>query len=133
MSIELIPPLVYTVLSGYAGIKALVGNGDSPVTYRISNQVATQDTGNPYLTYQILFDTPYNSLTSADGVGSDRVRVQVSSFSDVESEAYALAKQVKLAMAASTTFSSVYKNAIQFYEEDTKLYSVITDYSVMAK
>ena len=133
MSIELIPPLVYTVLSGYAGIKALTANTGSPITYRVSNNVATQDSEKPFVISQVLFDTPYNSLTSADGVGSDRVRVQVSSFSDVESEAYALAKQVKLAMTASTTFSSVYKNTIQFYEEDTKLYSVITDYSVMAK
>ena len=133
MSIELVPPLVYTELSGYAGIQALVGNGDSPATFRVSNGVASQDTARPYLTYQVLFDTPYNSLTSADGEGTNRVRVQVTSYSDVESESYSLAKQVKNAMRLSTTFRSLYLNTVPGYEPDTKLFSVITDYSVVTK
>jgi len=127
--IEDIPPLIYTALSGYAGIKTLTTNGGSPVTYRISNRVATQYTDKPFLVYQILFDNPYNTLNSAEG-DTVKVRVQVSSFSDVESEAYALAKQVKLSIDAATTFTSVYISSIPNYEPDTKLYSVVTDYSV---
>ena len=131
MSIEVIPPLIYTCLVGYAGIKALVANTDSPVTYRISNRVADQDTSKPFLVYQVLFDNPYNTLSSADG-GTVKVRVQVSSFSDVEAEAYALAKQVRIAIDAAVTFTSVYVSAFPNYEPDTKLYSVVTDYSVRA-
>lgn len=132
MSIEVIPPLIYTTLSGYAGIQSLVTNSDSPVTYRISNRVADQDTARPYLVYQVLFDNPYNTLASADGGDGNKVRVQVSSFSDVESEAYALAKQVRGAIAAATSLTSVYVGTFPNYETDTKLYSVVTDYSVRA-
>jgi hypothetical protein len=57
--------------------------------------------------------------------------MQITSFAPTHVAAYALAEQVRLAMRDATTFTSSYVQSIDGYEPEPKLYSVISEYSVM--
>ena len=131
MSIITLPASIYTTLSGHAGIKALVANTDSPVTYRIDPIQRGHAGTDPFVVYQQVFDSSYNVLNNSGGGGKRNSRMQIKSFSPTHKGAYALAEQVRQAMSGATLFTSSYINTVDFYEADTKLYSVVTDYSVM--
>lgn len=131
MSISTLPANVYTTLSGHAGLKALVANTDSPVTYRIDPVQRGHSSTDPFVVYQQIFDSAYNVLNNSGGGGKRRVGMQISCFATTHKGAYALAEQARLAMRDSSLFTSSYTVSRDFFESDTKLYSVITDYSVM--
>ena len=131
MSLTTLPANIYTTLSSYAGIRALVANADSPVTYRIDPVQRGHSGTDPFIVYQQIFDRSINVLNNSGGGGKRNVRVQIKSFSPTHKAAYALAEQVRQSMAAATLFTSSYITSIDFYEPDTKLYSVLTEYSVM--
>ena len=130
MSIASLPANIYTTLSGYAGIKSLVANSDSPVTYRIDPIQRGHSGTDPFIVYQQVSDSSFNHLSNAGGGGKRNVRMQIASFAPTHKSAYELAEQVRLAMSSATLFSSVYILTLDSFEADTKLYSVITDYSV---
>lgn len=131
MSLSTLPANIYSTLSNHAGLQALVANADSPVTYRIDPVQRGQSGADPYVVYEQVWDQAYNHLTNSGGGGKRNARIQISSFAPTHKAAYAVAEQVRLAMRDATTYSSVYISTVDFYESDTKLYAVITDYSVM--
>ena len=124
---------VYTVLSGYAGLQALVGNGDSPETYRIHAILMPQDQSVPAVTFQRVSDERVLTMTDAGGAGVVRDRIRITSWSKTLGEAQAVAEQVRLAMISATTFKSLQVFEADDREIDTLLYSVVSDYSVWYK
>ena len=131
MSLSTLPANIYTTLSGHAGLMALVANTDSPVTYRIDPVQRGQAGTDPFVVYEQVWDQAFNHLTNSGGGGKRNARIQISSFAPTHKAAYAVAEQARLAMRDATLFSSSYISTVDFYEPDTKLYAVITDYSVM--
>jgi hypothetical protein len=131
MSLSTLPANIYTTLSSHAGLQALVANTDSPVTYRIDPVQRGHTATDPYLVYQQIVDVAFNILENSGGGGKRRARIQLSAFAPTHKAAYAVAEQARLAMRDATLFTSAYISTIDFYESDTKLYSVVTDYSVI--
>jgi len=101
------------------------------VTYRIDPIQRGHAGTDPFIVYQQVSDSSFNNLSNAGGGGKRNVRMQITSFSPTHKGSYDLAEQVRLAMRDATLFSSVYLMTFDSYEADTKLYSVIADYSVM--
>jgi Protein of unknown function (DUF3168) len=123
---------VYSVLGAYAGLQALLTNGDSPPTYRIYNLVAPQSVDAPFLVIQKIAQTRQNTLAQGAGNGVENSRVQCTAYADTISTAEAVAEQVRLALAAAegTSFAAVQVFNTDQYDADTQLYQVIVDYSV---
>jgi hypothetical protein len=121
---------VYSVLSAFAGVQALVGNGDSPETYRIHAILMPQDSSMPAITFQRVSDERINTMSDAGGNGVVRDRIRITSWAKSIAETQALAEQIRLAMKAATTFESLQVFETDDFESDTLYYSTISDYSV---
>lgn len=124
---------VISELRGFAGIQSLVGNDDSPETYRIYNLVMEQGAAMPAIVIERLNASKHNTMTDAGGPGLQNVRLRVKSYSDNLDQALQLADQVELAFKASANLSCVPLMAFDQYEPDTKLYVVIADFSIWYK
>lgn len=122
---------LYTVLTSYAGLQALVGNGDSPETFRIYPVVMPQEESDkPAITYQRITGARINTMSDAGGSGVQNILYQITSWSRTHKEAHAVIEQVRLALFNNTTFQTVPINNRDNYESQTKLYSVEYDFSV---
>jgi len=131
VSIETLSANLYTTLSAHAGLLALIGDGASPNIPRLSPLYRGQSGTDPYVVFQQLFDESFNILNNSGGGGKRKVRIQISAFSPTHKEAFDVAEQVRLAMRDATLYKSSYISSQDFFEPETKLYSVIADYSVM--
>ena len=121
---------VFAVLNAHAGIQALVGNGDSPETYRIYPILMPQDSAVPTITFTRVSAERELTMSDAGGNGVDRSRIRVTSWGKTLAETQALAEQIRQAMYAATTFEALQVFEADDFESDTLLYSTVTDYSV---
>lgn len=121
---------VFAILNAHEGIQALVGNGDSPETYRIYPILMPQDSAVPTLTFVRVSDERQLTMADSGGNGVVRDRIRVTSWAKTLAETQALAEQVRLAMDAATTFDALQVFETDESESDTLLYSTVSDYSV---
>ncbi len=119
-----------SALRSFAGVQALVGNGDSPETYRIYSLVLPQGVAMPAVVIERLNASEVQSLTDAGGAGLGNTRLRVSCYSSTLAEAQALSVQVRAAFKADTDLTEMHLMEFDGYEDDTQLYKTITDYSI---
>lgn len=125
--------LVYTVLSGFAGIQALVANGTSPETYRVFQLISPEQVDKPYVVFEKISLNRVNTMSNAGGAGVANSRIRVNNYAKTIAEAEALAEQVRLAMEAASSLEALPVFEQDFFELETRLYRVMTDYSVWVK
>lgn len=121
---------VYSVLTGYAGLQALVGNGDSPETYRVYAILMPQDPTMPAVTFQKISAERQLTMSDAGGSGVENDRMRITAWSKTLAQAQAIAEQIRLAMKSAATFEALPVFETDGFESDTLYYSVITDYSI---
>lgn len=116
---------VHTVLTGYAGLTALVST-------RIYSIIAPQESAKPYLVTQKVSQLRENTMADAGGNGVENQRCRINIYSDTLAESETAAEQVRLAFeaAASANFKAVQIFNTDTYEDGTHLYRVIVDYSI---
>jgi len=124
---------VKAALDAYAPLQALVGNGDSPETYRIHPLLAPQDTAKPYVIFHKVAGERVNTLADAGGTGVERMRYRITCYDTEIKDAQAVMDQVRAALAAAATLSAWHVFETDDYEVDTHLYSVTQDYSIWYK
>ena len=84
----------------------------------------------PYITYQQAGGESVSFMERALP-SKENARIQVSVYADTRAAAKALIKQVEAALAAATAFQATALGAsIGTYEQDTKLYGSLQDFSV---
>lgn len=109
---------LYSLLSGNAGVAALVGT-------RIYPQVRPQADPLPALVYTVVDDIPAGSLAGWTS-GLSNARVQIDAYAKGYIAAETLADAVRTALATSTLPMSRRDG----YEDETQLYRVSQDFSM---
>ncbi len=118
-----LPELLYTALSGHAGLAALVSDRIYPIKL-------PQDETLPAVVYQQI--SVQNMITlDTDTNGVQQIRVQLSAWSSSYDEARAVGEQVRLAMESATTFRAVRILETDDHDPDTGEYRSLADYSVL--
>lgn len=117
-----------TTLKAYAGLQALIGNGDTPETYRVYPLVMPQDATRPNVVYQVIAATRQNTIADAGGTGVERVLFQITAWADTHLAAENVMEQVRLALKADPV-SYVPISMDHVYEPQTKLYGVRRDFA----
>ena len=114
---------LYTVLTNFAGLTALISTRTYPL-------LLPQDPTLPGMTYTRV--TGSRQTTLVDGTGGDleRVYYQLDAWATTIKAAYQVSAQARLALAAATTFKTVYLQDRDGYDTDTKLFRVSTDYAI---
>ena len=117
---------VYTVLSNFAGLQALIGT-------RIYSILMPQDSTKPAITFLRVSDERVQTMTDAGGNGVVRDRMRFNIYADTLGECETIAVQIRLALMAATTFEALHIFETDNFEPDTLLYSVVSDYSIWYK
>jgi hypothetical protein len=126
---------LYAFLSAAAGVAALVGDGNSPETYRVFPNFAGENPALPCLVYTRIsrveghtFDGPH---------GFCRSRIQIDVLADTYTQAAALAAQVKAALHGYSgsfgTMSAHYarlETVQDFYEDAGALSRIAMDFII---
>jgi hypothetical protein len=119
---------LYTRLSGFAGLAALVAT-------RIYPAPVPQNATYPLITYQQI--SGIRAYVYSNQSGWVRARFQVDCYAASSTGARALAEQVRLALSIYRGTSDTIvidliqlENEIKFYEDDVDLHHVIHDYIV---
>ena len=116
MSIE---STFYDAVSGDAAVIALVGTN-------ITAQVAKRNADPPYITYQVIFGTPYNVLKGAPEDGRKVIQV------NCISKTYEEAKEISEAVIASINESIAYlTNEGDDYFNQTQNHRVRLDFALI--
>jgi hypothetical protein len=122
-----IEALIYTRLSGFAGLTALVGT-------RIYKNIAPQNTGRPYVTYRRVTATRPPAMGRNSGVV--RARFQFDSFDEDFADASAVRAQILAAIerwrdAGPPVVQDIFPvNELDLYEDDIRLHHLSDDYEV---
>ena len=124
MSINTLPANIYTTLSGHSGLSNLVGTRISPLTTGYEGD-------KPFVVYQQKSEDQFNVLENTGGGGTRKVIVIITSYATTHLEAFSVAEQARQAMRDSTLFASSYQESMDNYNPDTKLYYVISEYSLI--
>lgn len=124
MSIESLPANIYTTLSTHAGLIALVSTRIYPITTEYQGTA-------PFVVYNQVSEQQFNILENTGGGGKRKVLMRFESYAASHLAAFNVAEQVRLAMRDATLYKSSYQFSIDRYEDEVKLYSVISEYSVM--
>lgn len=108
----------------YTALKTLVAN-------RVYRDIAPQTvTDLPRITFQTVGGTSINFLDSATIPSKRNARVQVNVWHNRRDEANVLARQVEDALRSYTTLNTtVLTGLVSTYEEETKLYGTMQDFS----
>lgn len=117
---------VYLVLSSYTDLTDLIST-------RIYSILMPQDATRPALTFQRIARDRENTLSDAGGNGVVRDRYRFTAWGATLDECHDIADQVRLALKNATTLESVPVFEADEYESDTKLYSVVSDFSIWYK
>lgn len=112
---------LYTALTGYAGLTALVST-------RIHPQVMPQDETLPAVVYQRIVGTRVETMDQS-GSGVYRVVFQITAWSTTSVETWSVADQIEAAIDAAS-FNSIQLSTRADYDADTKLFGVSSDYSM---
>lgn len=127
---------VKAALDSHAALQALVGNGDSPETYRIHPVLAPQGTARPYVAYQLITGVEMETMDGGAGaaaIGTQQLRYRFICYDEHIIDAKAVSDAVRGALRAATAFKAVHVFEADDYELDTGLYSVTSDYSIWYK
>jgi len=124
---------VKAALDAYAPLQALVGNGDSPETYRIHPILAPQDTAKPFVVFHKVSGERLKTMADSGGTGVENMRYRISCYDEQIIDAQAVADNVRKALAAAATISAWHVFETDDYEIDTGLYHVTQDYSIWYK
>ena len=119
---------LYATLAAYAGLQALIGNGDSPVTSRIHPHLMPQDPTLPAVTYQLVAGTRANTLSDAGSTGVERNMYQLVAWATTLSSADAVMDQVRLALK-NAAINYVPLSKRESYDSETKLFGVQYDFA----
>lgn len=111
---------IYDALSGYGALTALATGG----IYQ--GGLMPQNATNA-VSIAIIGTTAENELSGDSG--ADRLRVQVDSYARTFEAAKAIATQVRAAMVGAA-FSAWFLNEIHVFEDQTRDYRIIQDFSV---
>jgi len=112
---------IFTVLSNYAGLSALV-------VARIYPIKAPQKPTYPMIVYTRISNNEVNALDGSAGLANSRF--QMTTFAGTYSSASAVADQIKLAMA-SATFTNILISRIDLdFDDNAEKYSIVLDFSV---
>ena len=117
---------LYSYLSNYAGLKALVGT-------RIYPAPAPEQCSKPYCAYMVIDEIRYYSHGGYSNYSE--YRIQISCFGETRASAQAVADQVILAMEAwpganSDIQKSFFEGGFSIYEEITELHHIPCDFIV---
>lgn len=117
--------LLFTALSGFAGLSALVGS-------RVYPTVAPQEVAKPYVCWQEYALILANNMSGSAGVGKgDNYKVQVTSWALTGTLARDVDAQVQAAIVAATGFKGLHLDTRALdYEPDTKLHGYQSDFSI---
>ncbi len=114
--------LAYSALAANTALSALVAARIYPV-------IAQAQVAYPYLVYSEVYNAPQNSLSGWSGC--DNTRFQIDCWAKSYSNAHAVADQVRIAMAAASTFKGVCINTLDGpVEGGLDLYHVIVEFSL---
>lgn len=120
---------LYSRLSGFAGLTALVGT-------RIYPNRAVQDAARPYVVFRRVTSRRHSSFGADDGVVEARFQVDV--FDEDHASAQAVREQVRQALQrwsgteASTVVQDTYfEGETDLYEDDRDLHHLADDYRVV--
>jgi hypothetical protein len=115
-------------ITAYAGVQALITNGDSPATYRIYPTLMPQDSTLPVVVYDLITGLRMNTIADAGGTGVEKNVFQVNAWATTLAGAEALAEQVRLALkSAGRNYVPLYKR--NDYDGETRLWTVVYDFS----
>lgn len=127
-----IQALLYTRLSGFAGLTALVAG-------RIYPNRAPQDAARPYVTYRLVSDTRPPAMNRDSGVA--RARFQFDAFADETAGGYDAADAIRVQVSAALkrwrdpvgppVVQDVFMvSQIDLYEDDIRMHNASADYEV---
>jgi len=123
----LVEEALYSLLSGNAGVEALVGT-------RISAINKAENTALPAITYHRVTSQRFSAMRADSGIVKGRFQI------DAWAETYDVAVIVKEAVRAAvqrysttssiTIFDIFFLSEIDFYEEDTQQYHIAVDIEI---
>jgi len=111
---------IYSALSGYAGLSALVSARIYPIK-------AKQKPTYPLIVYRRISN---NELNSLDGGGKSNSRYQFSVYASSYTSARLVRDQIKLAMAASSLSNVLISDIDLDFNDEPEKYSIVLDYSL---
>lgn len=124
-------------LTGDSAVQALVGNGDSPETYRVFPGRLPQKVAFPAISYTRAGASRPESLT--DEPSLEEARIQIDCWGGLEeaggySQAKALADAVRGAMQAlGSGIAATFETDQDLYDERTRLHRVSAEYLVWSQ
>ena len=118
------------VLRADSGVQALVAQGNSPETYRIYNMVMVDTQNKPTVVLQKISQTRENTMSDAGGNGVENARLRVTAYAKTISDAEALQEACRIAIMAAAVLNASQLMNIDDFDDGTKLYQVIVDYSI---
>ena len=113
----------YTTLNTDAGVRAIVGNADSPQTSKIYPGLAPESAALPYVEYNVITDTPFSTIKGVSDAHSEHI--QFSCHALTYTGAQALADAVHDALEGDG-YQSFRSGA---YQSPTKTHTVVLDWS----
>lgn len=123
MSVE---TALVSTLRGDANVAALIGNGDSPLTYRLYPVIASENNTTPYVVYTIVAGVRPQTFSGLSVL--ENARIQVSVFADTYAGAKVLADYIVTAVDTGMGLGSMLRQT--FYEDDTKIHHHLLDFSL---
>ena len=120
---------LYSTLSGFAGVQALVNNGDSPQTYRIYPMLMKQDDTRPAIVYQRIVGNRVVLLEGNSGSAPERIVFQITAWAVTMQAATGLIEQARQAFAAAT-YEVVPLSNRSTFESNTRLFGMQYDFAM---
>ena len=120
---------LYSTLTGFAGVQALVNNGDSPQTYRIYPMLMKQDDTLPAIVYQRIVGNRIVVMDDNSGSAPERIVFQITTWAVTSNAANDLMEQVRQAFAAAT-YEVVPLSNRSMFESDTRLFGMQYDFAM---
>ena len=116
---------IYSRLRVDSAVAAIIGS-------RIYPQIQPQPAVAPCVVYQVIVDTPTNTLDGSNGGDLYQTRLQVDAYATDYATAQTLADAITAVLGSVTElhFSSVRLSRRDLYEPDTKLHRVSLDFSI---
>ena len=121
---------IVAALTGHAGLQALIGNDDSPETYRLTPLVQEQGGALPAVVYQRVVGAPEITLTDPSSSGVERVVYQFTAWAATHAAAHAVIEQVRLALRAATTVTAWPLSLRDLYDPEAMAFGAAYDFSI---
>lgn len=120
---------IYTRLSGFSALTALVGGASNP---RIYPNWMPQSTAKPAIAYARIFAERFSAFVQDSGVVRAMVRFDI--FADTYDSALAVKEQLRAALqrfqvsSPTKVFDTYVENEIDLYETETELHHLVIDF-----